>query len=68
MQGLYIKPITWPRLESNNKKVITKQHLKEEQRLKRIYKKNSDLMKSLDQQIEEEEDLHEEPIAICCAN
>ena len=53
MQGLYIKPITWPRLESNNKKVITKQHLKEEQRLKRIYKKNSDLMKCLDQQIEE---------------
>ena len=61
MQGLYIKPITWTRLESNNKKVITKQRLKEEQRLTRIYKKNSDLRKSLDQQIEEEADLHEEP-------
>ena len=53
MQGLYIKPITWPRLESNNKKVIIKQRLKEEQRLKRIYKKKNNLMKSLDQQIEE---------------
>ena len=60
MQGLYIKPMTWPRLESINKRVIIKQHLKE-QRLKKTYKKNSDLMNSLDQQIEEKEDLHEEP-------
>ena len=45
--------------------VIIKQRLKEEQRLKRIYKKNIDLMKSLDQQIEEEEDLHEEPYRVC---
>ena len=44
-----------------DKKVIIKQRVQEEQRLKRIYKKNIDLMKSLDQQIEEEEDLHEEP-------
>ena len=44
-----------------DKKVIIKQRVQEEQRLKRIYKKNIDLMKSLDQQIEGEEDLHEEP-------
>ena len=36
MQGLYIKLMTWPRLESINKKVIIKQRLNEEQRLKRI--------------------------------
>ena len=36
MQGLYIKLMTWPRLDSIIKKVIIKQRLKEEQLLKRI--------------------------------